>query len=35
MGELRNGLWSNLGLILCIVLFGVLGVMQILDKVLR
>jgi len=35
MGELRNGPWANVGLILCIVLFGVLGVIQIVDKVLR
>lgn len=35
MAQLRNGPWSNLGLILCIVLFGVLGFMKIVDKVLR
>jgi Mn2+/Fe2+ NRAMP family transporter len=35
MGALRNGIWSNAGLILCILLFGILGCREILDKVLH
>jgi Mn2+/Fe2+ NRAMP family transporter len=35
MGSLRNGRWSNAGLVLCVLLFGFLGLVQIGDKVLR
>ena len=35
MGALRNGFWANAGLLLCILLFGILGFREILDKVLR
>ena len=35
MGSLRNGPLANLGLLLCIILFGILGARQLVDKVLR
>jgi Mn2+/Fe2+ NRAMP family transporter len=35
MGRLRNGRWANAGLVLCVLLFGLLGFMQISDRVLR
>jgi len=35
MGALRNGLWANACLVFCILLFGILGAKQIIDKVLH
>jgi len=35
LGALRNGPWANAGLVLCILLFGILGVLQISERVLR